>query len=72
MEKLLSKLASRTMFLILLSSGFLLSCQSTSADNEEPSCRTEVSDNCSAEEDMGDDRGFNPCLINKNLPVCKK
>lgn len=50
---------------------FVFGCKST-PEESEPDCRTETSENCSAEEDSGDDRGYNPCLVNKNLPVCKK
>lgn len=50
---------------------FLCGCQST-PEESEPDCRVETNENCSAEKDNGDDRGYDPCLVNKNLPVCKK
>jgi hypothetical protein len=72
MEKLPTRLVSRTIILALLGSVFLFGCQSTATENSEPNCQTESSDNCVEEGDMGDDRGFNPCLVNKKLPICKK
>lgn len=55
---------------ILISTTFLAcclmsGCQSTA--KTEPECRPENSQTCE-----GDDRGYDPCLVNKNLPVCKK
>jgi len=71
MEKLSTRPVKGSIMLALFSSIFLLGCQSTPTENTEPNCRTESSENC-VEEDMGDDRGFNPCLVNKKLPICKK
>ena len=71
MENLLINRAYRIFVSFTFCILFLLACQST-PDESAPDCRTETSENCSAEEDNGDDRGYNPCLVNKNLPVCKK
>jgi len=51
---------------------FLYGCKSTTNEDVATNCRTQGNENCADEEDNGDDRGYNPCLVNKNLPVCKK
>ena len=52
----------------------LYGCKSTSEEDVEATCRTETSEICSVENkyEDGDMRGYNPCLVNKNLPVCNK
>lgn len=63
----------------LLSSTFLLlltfvfsGCVSTEKSEEELECRPQSTQECSAEEEEdGEGRGYDPCLVNKNLPVCK-
>lgn len=55
--------------LVLLT--FLFSgCVSTDKSNDELECRPQTSEECSTEEE-GEDRGYDPCLVNANLPVCK-
>lgn len=49
---------------------YLLSgCGATEQASELPECREGEAVECAAEE--GDDRSYDPCLINKKLPVCK-
>ena len=72
MEHLSINRARRICFLLTISMLFLYGCNITAQENVETNCRTETNENCSAEEDNGDDRGFNPCLVNKKLPVCQK
>lgn len=50
--------------------GFLLGCQSSSVQAVGQGCQTQARKKCSVEESEGDDRGYNPCLVNKNLTVC--
>lgn len=47
----------------------LISCSSTEQEQAPVECRPATDGTCEA--DQGDDRGYDPCLINKNLPVCK-
>ena len=47
----------------------LLGCNSTEEAIEEPECRSPSNDSCETDEDQ--ERGYDPCLVNKNLPVCK-
>lgn len=47
----------------------LSGCASTDETAEQPDCQPQVTENC--ESDEGPDRGYDPCLVNKNLPVCK-
>ena len=47
----------------------LAGCGTTEEASEAPECQTSDAVNCSAEE--GEDRSYDPCLINKKLPVCK-
>ena len=61
----------RMVFLFVLCTAFSFGCQSTSEQEVGLNCQTEASENCSVEENNGDDRGYNPCLVNKNLTVCK-
>jgi hypothetical protein len=72
MENLSINRARRIIVLFTLCILCLFGCQSTPEEDLAPDCRTQTSENCSAEENNGDDRGYNPCLVNKNLPVCKK
>ncbi|GAB2681214.1 hypothetical protein Q4574_19620 [Aliiglaciecola sp. 3_MG-2023] len=48
---------------------FIGGCNSTDEPIEEPQCRSEKQESC----DAGDEtqRGYDPCLVNKNLPVCE-
>jgi hypothetical protein len=48
---------------------FLFGCDSTQEIEEEPECRSPSNEIC--EPDEGQERGYDPCLVNKNLPVCK-
>lgn len=55
----------------LLTTGYLIigslsGCASTEETVEQPDCQPEVAENCESP-----DRGYDPCLVNKNLPVCK-
>lgn len=50
----------------------LIGCQSTPEESGEFDCKEQADATCSAEADNGDDRGYNPCLVNKKLPICKK
>ncbi|MFT4938758.1 MAG: hypothetical protein ACI88A_001787 [Paraglaciecola sp.] len=61
--------ARQLCILVAFSIVFLFGCQSTpTEDQEDPeTCQAENAEDCS-----GEDRGFNPCRINNNLPVCKK
>ena len=54
---------------VAFSSIVLFACQSTPPEEQEDLevCQTESTDGC-----VEEDRGFNPCRINNNLPVCKK
>jgi len=52
-------------FVIHLISG----CGATEPVMEEPECRPASEENCEVKDEK--DRGYDPCLINKNLPVCK-
>ena len=55
--------------LVTFSTVFLFACQSTPPDEQEylEVCEAESEEGC-----VEEDRGFNPCRINNNLPVCKK
>lgn len=75
MNNLTTNRASRITFLFIFSLISLFGCQSTSVEEVMSNCQTQSTENCSVEDDNGDngdDRGYNPCLVNKNLPVCKK
>ncbi|GAA0857593.1 hypothetical protein [Aliiglaciecola litoralis] len=50
-----------------LSCLLLTGCKSTPDNVDEPECR-EANENC---QEDGDDRGYDPCLVNNSLPVCK-
>jgi hypothetical protein len=60
------------LFYPLFSILFFYGCKSTPEEDIEANCPAESTENCSVEDGNGDDRGYNPCLVNKNLPVCKK
>ena len=55
--------------LVTFSTVFLFACQGTPPDEQEDLevCQAESAEGC-----VEEDRGFNPCRINNNLPVCKK
>lgn len=72
MKNSLINRAPRTLVFFTFCTLFLYGCKSTPEEDVEAKCRTETNENCSAEDKNGDDRGYNPCLVNKNLPVCKK
>ena len=72
MDNLIVNGAHRMFFLGAFCSIFLYGCNSTPEEEVAANCRTETTENCSVEDDNGDDRGYNPCLVNKNLPVCEK
>ncbi len=57
----------------VVSVSLLSACGSTMQEDELPTCRSDSPDlsSCPEESDKPEDRGYNPCLINKNLPVCK-
>lgn len=48
----------------------LIACGSTDEPIEAAECRSSVPETCETENEE-QDRGYDPCLINKNLPVCK-
>lgn len=50
---------------------FLSGCKSTTTNNTESECRPQNTQSCEDIEGNGKDRGYDPCLINKNLPICK-
>jgi hypothetical protein len=54
-------------FTLLLLSG----CGATEQTEELAECRSDAPETCDSEDPKAEDRGYNPCLINKNLPVCK-
>jgi hypothetical protein len=72
MKNLSINRAPRILILFTFCILFLLGCKSTPEEDIEAKCRTDTNDNCSGEDNNGGDRGYNPCLVNKNLPVCKK
>ena len=72
MEHISINRARRIFILFALCTVFLYGCKSTSEEDIKANCRTETNENCSVKPDNGDDRGYNPCLVNKNLPVCNK
>ncbi|MGJ8679904.1 hypothetical protein [Paraglaciecola sp.] len=66
---------ARSLIVLILASLIFVgvsSCQSTQPENPEPDCSVEGSPNCPDTEDNGEDRAYNPCLVNKSLPVCRK
>ena len=50
---------------------FLSGCESTTTSNTEAECRPQNTQSCEDNDGNGNDRGYDPCLINKNLPICK-
>lgn len=56
---------------VLVLVSLLSGCNSTTKDEEPPTCRPSLS-SCAEEPDTSKDRGYDPCLINKELPVCKE
>lgn len=50
---------------------FLAACGSTMEEAETAECQPQNTESCTDSEDDGEDRGYDPCKINKNLPVCK-
>lgn len=50
---------------------FLGACGSTMEETEVQECQPQNTESCAEAEDNGEDRGYDPCKINKNLPVCK-
>lgn len=55
--------------LLALTFSLVVACNSTPEYEEPDDCTPNGEEAC---EDSGDDRGYNPCLVNKNLPVCKR
>ncbi len=51
---------------------FLVACESTPEQDKGSHCKDDANQTCVKKADNGEDRGYNPCLVNKNLPVCKK
>jgi hypothetical protein len=72
MEHLSINRARRIFVLFTFFLLFFNGCKSTTDEDFTANCRTQANENCASEEDNGDDRGYNPCLVNNNLPVCKK
>lgn len=72
MENLSLNRALRMFVLLTFSMLFLYGCESTANEEVEADCRIETDENCAVEDDNSDDRGYNPCLVNEKLPVCKK
>lgn len=60
-------IASTLLILLLLLIG---SCGSTYKSSDEAECRPQNTEECATEE-SGEDRGYDPCLVNASLPVCK-
>lgn len=71
MECLSIKRTSSLIVFTLTSLIFFSGCQSTASEDLNAECPVENTTNCPISEDNGDDRGYNPCLVNKALPVCK-
>ena len=68
--EIFSKDRARQLCLLLtFSSVLLFGCQSTPPEEQDDleTCQAESAEGC-----VGEDRGFNPCRINNDLPVCKK
>jgi hypothetical protein len=73
MEYLSQNRVLRTFVLINIIVMSLVGCGSTSSvEEKQPECTENDTERCPAEVVNGDERGYNPCLVNKNLPVCKK
>ena len=72
MENLSINRARRIFVLFTFCMLFIFGCKSTPEHEVAANCVTETNKDCSVEDDNGDDRGYNPCLVNKKLPVCKK
>ncbi|MEP4891233.1 MAG: hypothetical protein ABJV04_14495 [Aliiglaciecola sp.] len=55
---------------IVLSLCLLGGCQSTDVSEAEPECRSsEEQESCESGDES--ERGYDPCLVNQSLPVCK-
>lgn len=69
MENFWKDRARQLCVLVTFSSISLFGCQSTPPEEQEDLevCQAESVEGC-----VDEDRGFNPCRINNNLPVCKK
>ena len=46
----------------------VVACNSTSENQDPEECRPHSEEACN---DSGEDRGYDPCLVNDKLPVCK-
>lgn len=66
----LHKLLAST--IVVLFTSFILGCSSTEKTTETTQCVPQNTQACPGSENQdGEDRGYDPCLINENLPVCK-
>ncbi|GAA6184468.1 hypothetical protein Q4567_21020 [Aliiglaciecola sp. 2_MG-2023] len=48
---------------------FIGGCKTTDDSSEEVECRNEQQESCDTDDETG--RGYDPCLVNESLPVCK-
>ena len=55
--------------LLAVTFSLVVACNSTPEYEEPDECRLNGEEAC---EDSGEDRGYNPCLVNNKLPVCKR
>ncbi len=55
--------------LLAVTCSLVVACNSTPEYTEPDECAPNGEQSC---EDSGDDRGYNPCLVNNKLPACKR
>jgi hypothetical protein len=67
----MNRLSFRFTLPVLVLVSLLSACSSTTKEEEPLTCRPNIS-SCTEAPDTSDDRGYDPCLINKELPVCKQ
>lgn len=53
---------------VVICASLIGGCQSTEDSVDEAACQTEQQQNCGSDDEA--ERGYDPCLVNKNLPVC--
>lgn len=54
--------------LLALTFSLVVACNSTPENDQPEACIPNGEETC---EDLGDDRGYNPCNVNNKLPACK-
>ena len=69
MNKHLLKLRQIGIVALLTAFFGMAGCQSTDETVATEECREASTETC---EENGEDRGYDPCRINNNLPVCKE